>query len=737
MDAPMTPSKGPITLDPPAEGQSLIFRAMTANEELGRLFRYDLELLSQEPNLKATDLLGQPMTVHLEVRGGDIRHFNGYVTEFSLAGSAGNYALYHLTLRPWLWFLSRTANCRIFQGKSIPDILKLIFRDHGMTDFEEALAGTYAARDFVVQYRETDFNFVSRLMEQEGIYYFFKHDDGKHTMVLADSYSAHDPAPGCDSLPYFPPDEHRDDAIDYVDRWETSHQVQTGAYALTDFDFHRPHASLLTKLSVPNEHPKADFEVFDYPGDYALTNNGQDYVRIRLEEINTDFARADGETNARGLLVGSLLTLTEHPVEEQNREYLVVSGRHRMRTHDPESGHELPDEEVYRCAFRVIESSRPYRPARITRKPVVHGPQTAIVVGKSGEEIWTDDFGRVKVKFHWDRFAKGDETSSCWIRVAQVWAGGGWGGIHIPRIGQEVIIEFLEGDPDCPIITGRVYNADNMPPYALPGNQTQSGLKSHSTKGGSASNFNELKFEDKKGSEQVHFQAEKDLETLVKNNESHTVGAARTISVGATENHTVTSDRTKTVNANETTTIAINRTETVGADETITIGVNRTETVGAAESITIGATRTTTIAAMDTLAVGGAQNIAVGGLRDVNVGGAESIIVGAARSVVVGAVHSTTVGGNRTSAIGGNETVQVAGNRANKVGGDDALSAGKKIGIGAGQEIVISSGSATVTLKKSGEILIKGKDITVEGSGKITIKAGPEVIIKGGKVGIN
>jgi len=730
-------SKGPITLDPPEKGKSLIFRSMSAHEEMGRLFHYRLVLLSQDPNLKAGDLLGHPMTVHIELRSGELRHFNGYITELSLAGSSGTYALYHITLRPWLWLLTRTTNCRIFQHKSVPDIIKQVFRDHGLTDFEESLTCSYPARDYVVQYRESDFNFVSRLMEQEGIYYFFKHDASKHMLVLADSYSAHNTEPGYESIPYYPPDEHRDNSIDYVDRWETRHEVEPGAYVLNDYDFQRPQASLLAKLSVPNDHPKADFEIFDYPGTHALTNNGQDYVRIRLEELNVDYARAEGHTNARGLGIGGLFKLTDHPVEEQNKEYLVLSGRHELKTHDPESGLELGEDEVYTFGFSVMESSRPFRPARVTRKPIVHGPQTAVVVGKGGEEIWTDNYGRVKVKFHWDRFSKGDETSSCWVRVSQAWAGSGWGGIHIPRIGQEVIIDFLEGDPDQPIITGRVYNADNMPPYSLPANQTQSGLKSHSTKGGGADNFNQLRFEDKKGSEEVNFQAEKDLNTNVKNNESHTVGAARTISVGATEDHTVTKDRTKTLKANEKVNVTLDRTETVGKNETITIGINRTETVGAAVSVTIGATREVKIAATDTLMVGAAQNIAVGGLRDVNVGGAESIAVGAARSVAVVGSHTTTVGGSRSSTVAKDEKVTIGGGRTQTVGKSDSLKISNKLVIDAGDEITIKTGDAMIVMKKNGDITIKGKNLKLDGSGKVNVKASSDVAIKGSKVGNN
>jgi type VI secretion system secreted protein VgrG len=716
-------------MDAPGGAESLQFRALSARDELGRLFTYELDLISDDPALKATDLLGQTMTVHLEQRDGEVRHFNGYITDFALVGSAGSFALYTATLRPWLWLLTRTANCRIFQHLSVPDIVRQIFRDHGLTDFEERLSGTYPKNDFTVQYRETDFNFVSRLLEREGIYYYFKHASAKHTLVLADSYSAHDAGPGCETLPYFPPDIQRDARMEFVDSWQTSHHLEPGVYTLSDFDFQRPGANLQAKLSAPNAHAQADFEIFDYPGAYTQVRAGEDYAKIRLEERHVDFAGARGRTNARALAVGNFFTLTEHPVEDQNREYLIVSAHHEVRTHDARSGAELPEEEVHRCQFSVIESARPFRPARLSKAPIVHGPQTAIVVGKGGEDIWTDDHGRVKVKFHWDRFASGDENSSCWVRVSQAWAGSGWGGIHIPRIGQEVIIDFLEGDPDRPIITGRVYNGDNRPPFALPANQTQSGIKSHSTKGGGQNNFNAIRFEDKKGSEQVYLQAEKDLDSLVKNDETRDVGHDRATTIGHDETHTVRHDRTKTIANNETVSVGVNRTETVGSNETITIGASRTEMVGAAETITIGAARSTTVATVDSLTVGGAQSVMVGGVRQVAVGGAENTTIGGIRAVEVGGMQKVIVAGN--------DSVSVGGKRSQSVGKDDALSVGKNLAVKAGDQIVFAAGDAAVTLKKDGSIVVKGKNITIQGGGKINVKGSSDIIIKGSKIGMN
>ena len=424
------------------------------------------------------------------------RYFNGFVSRFSQEGTFDDFNAYSVTVHPWLWFLTRTADCRIFQEKKVPDIIKEVFREHGFTDFEETLSGSYRIWEYCVQYRETDFNFVSRLMEQEGIYYYFKHEINKHILVISDSVSSHEAYPGYEKLPYFPPDEHLRRERDHIYDWNISQEVQPGVYALNDFDFTRPKANLEVKASVKREHARATMEIYDYPGEYPDTGDGENYVRARIEELQAEHEQVHGQANARGLAVGSLFELTDYPREDQNREYLIVSATHQVESDAYSSGSGSGAEEVYSCSFTALHSKQPYRPARTTPKPMVQGPQTAIVVGPSGEEIYTDKYGRVKVSFHWDRNSKSDENSSCWVRVAQVWAGTKWGGIQIPRIGQEVIIEFLEGDPDRPIITGRVYNNDNMPPNDLPASATQSGIKSRSSKGGNADKFNEIRFDD-------------------------------------------------------------------------------------------------------------------------------------------------------------------------------------------------------------------------------------------------
>jgi type VI secretion system secreted protein VgrG len=372
--------------------------------------------------------------------------------------------------------------------------------------------------------------------------------------------------------------------------------------------------------------------------------------------------------------------LTDYPRQDQNREYLVIATNHQLASDSYTSGGSGADEDIYACDFTAIDAKRPYRAPRLTPKPVVPGPQTAIVVGKSGEEIWTDKYGRVKVQFHWDRDGKMDENSSCWVRVSQLWAGKSWGAMAIPRIGHEVIVEFLEGDPDQPIITGRVYNGDNMPPYGLPGDATRTTIKSNSSKGGGG--FNELRFEDKSGSEEVYVQAEKDMNTEIKNDETRHVGH----------------DRSKTIDNDETVTVGHDRTETVGNDETITIGKNRTETVAVNEMIAVGVSRER--------AVGAHETIGIGGNRTKSIGNDESV----------------SIGSNHTVSIGSNQTVDIGENDDLDVGQDRSVTVGKELTVDAGDQILIKTGAASILMKKNGDITIKGKLITIKGSGNIVIK---------------
>ncbi|MCW7541340.1 type VI secretion system tip protein VgrG [Aquabacterium sp. A7-Y] len=521
----------------------LLFRSMNASEELGRLFELRIELLSERDDIDPDDLLGKKVTVRLELPAGVRRCFNGYVTRFGLSGHVGRYHRYRLTARPWLWLLTRNSDCRIFQNQSVPDILQEIFDKYPSAAVENRLTGSYRPKDYCVQYRETDFNFVSRLMEQEGIYYFFEHQEGRHTLVLADGPGAHQPFDGYHSIPFIPPGRRSRLDQDHVDEWSVSREIQPGAFVLDDFDFEKPSADLRASTRRQRRHAEAGGEFYDYPGDYRDADDGEHYARVRLEELQARHEGIEGAGNARGIAVGSVFRLTGQARGSQQREYLVTRTALELGTNEHES-RETPEPGAgLRCSFGVLDSRESFRPQRLTPRPVVQGPQTAIVVGPSDDEIHTDAYGRVKVQFHWDRRGGSDENSSCWVRVSHPWAGKNFGMIAIPRIGQEVIVDFLEGDPDCPVVTGRVYNKEHMPPWTLNEHKTRSGIVTRSSEGGSSSTANELRFEDKKGEEEIFVHAERQLRTEVEAAELRDVGADRTTAIHGNDRLTVDKSR--------------------------------------------------------------------------------------------------------------------------------------------------------------------------------------------------
>jgi type VI secretion system secreted protein VgrG len=533
-------------------GETAGLLRLGGREGLSQPFRYEVDFLSTNPAIDFSKLLGNTMSVELELPDQGTRYFHGYVTELRLVGASGRYARYRAVLRPWLWLLTRSANCRVFTDKfKVANLVMDLFRERGFTDFENRLSDrSYRQWDYRVQYRESDFNFVSRLLEQEGIYYYFKHFANKHVLVLADDHGSHDTVPGFEQIPYYPPTDHEIRDRDHFNSWSMAQHISTGGYIADDFNFEMPKpGNLRVPLSNPDDYAFADYAVYDYPVEYDAHTDGERYARIRLEEHQAEHELFEGNGNVRALGAGALFTLEGFPREDQNREYLVVSSWYEVVGDRYESVSQMPPL-GFHSGVTVIDSKRPFRPQPVTRKPKIEGPQTAIVVGEGDAEITTDPYGRVKVQFHWDRVHERNEKSSCWVRVAQLWAGSQFGAMHIPRVGQEVIVDFLEGDPDRPIIIGRVYNADNMPPYALPANKTQSGIKSRSTKGGQPNNFNELRFEDKNGQEELHMQAEKDMSTLVKHDRSASIGANDSTSVGGDRSVQVTGNLSVTVDGN-------------------------------------------------------------------------------------------------------------------------------------------------------------------------------------------
>ena len=717
-----------MEIDTPLGADTLLFHGLHAREELGRVSEFQVDLLSQKGDIALDDILGKNVNIRVMTAKNQTRYFNGYVTRFAQRGKLGRYHRYLAVVRPWLWFLSRTADCRIFQNKTVPDILKAVFGDHGAAEFALELSQTYEPWTYCVQYRETDFNFVSRLMEHEGIYYYVRHTDGHNTLVLVDSGSAHSPCPTAETVPFLAPERMVRPDVEHISRWEFGREVQPGVFVHDDYDLERPSVELKTNKSSPRGYSPSDYEIYDYPGHYLQKADGEQYAGVRIDEFGSQFETAQAATNAKGIAAGSLFTLEKYSRADQDGEYLILAGTYDLEFSEYEA---MPKGAGtgYRCSFVAMSSQQQFRPRRATPKPFVQGPQTAMVVGPAGDEIYTDKFGRVKVQFHWDRYGKKDQNSSCWIRVSHPWAGKAWGSVSTPRIGQEVIVDFLEGDPDQPIITGRVYNAEQMPPYDLPANKTQSGMKSRSSMGGGPANFNEIRFEDKKGSEQLFIHAEKNQDIEVENDETHWVGHDRQKKVDHDEATTIGHDRTENVGNDESITIANNRTENVGKNESITIAENRTESVGKNESITIGESRTES--------VGKDETIAIGGNRTETVDKDESITISANRKESVGGNETISIGGNRAEDVAKKETLSVGEDRTHSIGKNDQLSVGKKLVIDAGDQITIQTGSASITMKKDGTITIKGKDITINGSGKINVKASSDVVLKGSKVGIN
>ncbi|WP_027908496.1 type VI secretion system Vgr family protein [Pseudomonas sp. URMO17WK12:I4] len=724
----------------PLGENALVMERLAGNESLGRLFHYELSLASENSSLKLNALLGKPMGLAVQLADGSDRYFHGIVARCSQTAHRGQFASYQVTLKPWLWLLSRTSDCRIFQSKTVPDIVKQVFRDLGFSDFEDALTRSYREWDYCVQYRETSFDFVSRLMEQEGIYYYFRHEQERHVLVLCDAYGAHSTAPGYGRVPFYPLDDQMRER-DHIHDWHLAHEVQPGSLALNDYDFQRPSARLEVRSSIAREHANADYPLYDYPGEYVQSKDGEQYARNRIEAIQAQYEQIRLKGNARGLGSGHLFSLTDYPRDDQNREYLIVDAEYTITQDLYESGRGS-DSFQFDSSLTCIDASQVFRPLPLTVQPIVQGPQTAMVVGPKGEEIWTDQYGRVKVHFYWDRHDQSNENSSCWIRVSQNWAGKNWGSIQIPRIGQEVIVSFLEGDPDRPIITGRVYNAEQTVPYDLPANATQSGTKSRSSKGGTPANFNEIRMEDKKGEEQLFIHAEKNQDIEVENDETHWVGHDRTKTIDNDETVHVKHDRTETVDNNETITIGVDRSEKVGNNESITIGVNRTENVGSNESISIGANRTESVGSDETISiganrtesVGSNETISIGANRTESVGNNERTTIGADRTALITANEYVLVGADQANMVGGNESHYVRGERNSRVLKDDNLHVGKNFVLKAGDSITLQTGAASITMKKDGTIVIRGKNISIDGSGAINAKAAKNIVMKGQKI---
>jgi len=586
----------------------LLLNRLTATEEISALFSFEVELMhdeGEERSFEATaidpkSLLGQEVSVDINQRDGTKRTLSGIVNHFSQGHRDIRFSYYHATIVPNVWILTQINQSRIFQHKTVPDILKEVFADF-VVSYE--LQGIYKPRNYCVQYRETDFDFASRLMEEEGIYYFFEHEGGKNKLIVADTPQSHPDCPSKNEIPFALKVDEEMDHVTSITKWQNDHRLQSGKVTFWDFNFQVPSNKLdSTQPSLFKVADNDKMEIYDFPAGYArkfddiargggersdVQNVFEDKTKkaeIAMQSLDTQYRVITGTSDCSSMSAGHRFKLFNHPQTAQNAQYIITSITHEVEqnpTYKTSDEIENPYTNSFTCVAHGA-GNPPYRPVRKTPKPIMRGSQTAFVVGPAGEEIYTDKFGRVKVQFHWDREGQTDADSSCWVRVAQAWAGNRWGMMFIPRIGMEVIVEFLEGDPDQPIIRGCVYNPGAMPPYTLPDEKTKMAIKSDSSKGGKG--FNELRFEDKKGSEQVFIHAENSMDVRVKGDCRESIGGDRHLVVKG------------------------NRREKIDADTHLIIGGDQFEKVAGTHHLTIGAEQRTSI--------GGNHNLTITGTSD-------------------------------------------------------------------------------------------------------------------------
>ena len=630
-----------LNLSTPLDADFLLLRRMTISEGLSKLFRVRLEMLHEEDQAGYTPtavdpqkLIGQAMSVEILQNDGTKRYAHGICIEFIQGNRDTRYTAYHAELVPHVWLLTQRAQSRIFQNVSVPDILKKVLQGLEVT-YE--LQGTFEPRNYCVQYRETDWDFVSRLMEEEGIYYYFEHTQTNHTLIIANTPQSHRDCPTKSEIPIIDISQlGKEEWQGVVRDWGISSSLRTGKYTLWDHNFQLPDKKFddteNTRVTIGGNDK---LEVYDYPGGYAKRFDGIDSgggeqaselqkiftdrqrtTKIRQEEMDAGVKGIVGMSDCCSMTAGYRFTLSKHPNNEYNKPFVLVA----LEIEAVQSPGYASDEVIadpYHAGFTCIpygEGQPPYRPPRLTPKPVVHGSQTAIVVGPSGEEIFTDKYGRVKVQFHWDREGKYNGSSSCWVRVAQTWAGKKWGAMFIPRIGMEVIVDFLEGDADQPIIVGCVYNAETMPPYTLPDEKTKSTIKTDSSKGGGG--FNELRFEDKKGSEQVFIHAEKNQDIRVKNDCMELIKHDRHLIIENEQFELVKKDKHLQVKGDHNEKIDGTFSLKVGVDQQNKVGNNYAVDAGMAVHIKAGMTAVIEAGTSLTLKCGGSSiNINPGGIQ--------------------------------------------------------------------------------------------------------------------------
>lgn len=647
--------------------------------------------------------------VNPEGIGNPDRYFHGIVRKFRHSGMNGPFHIYEAQLVPSLWLLSLKQNCRIFQDMQLQDIIVKILEESGITSdlYEFRLEHQDIFNKFNLQYNETDLHFIYRLLEKEGIFYFFEHYKDRHVLVFCDTNAYYQDIVGDTSVPFnsggmVSANKISISSFDYSDRMKSS------VHTHTNYNFKTPSADLKTEFKSEYNNPDEEFEIYSYPGSHGETKRGDHLAQVRLESMATLKEKGRGQSNCTRLTAGATFTLSDHNIEKFNQEYFLFGIAHEgqqptaLKEQAPENA--IPK---YSNTFTVIPSSVTYRPELRHPKPMVPGLLSAIVTGPKGEEIWPDEYGRVNVQFHFDREGQMNEQSSCWLRTIQFWNGTTWGSQFIPRVGDEVLVSFVNGDMDYPIITGSVVNAAKQANYALPANKTQSGIRTRSTPGGTDANFNELRFEDQIGKEEVYLQGEKDWNILIKNDKGQRIGHDETLHVG--------NDRTKLVTMNQSETIGVNKTIQVGVNHTEAIGVNETRTIGGCKTETIGINFMETVGAAKELSIGGLYQVSVGGVLNETVACAKTEEVGLAKAVFVGTTLVEDVIGDRTSNIGANLTETVVGKHLVKADEEFVMDANAKIIFKSGSSTITIDGSS-ITMKATRMNIVKPEGIATSGA---------------------
>jgi type VI secretion system secreted protein VgrG len=697
-------------------------------EGLSQLYHFEIAVRSEEP-ITFEDFIGKGASLTMQIGLEDpARTIHGIVTRIEQADTTEGWAGYRLTLVPKLFRLVHRADSRIFQAMTAPQVIQKVIAAAGFAsgdDFALELRGTYAVREYCVQYRESDWDFICRLMEDEGIAFLFEQGATRAKLVLIDGVASYRDVPGEGKLRWRPPQgalgtvEH----TDHLTRFSFSRELRPNKVTLRDYDFARPELSLeATKEGTTD----TALEIYDYPGAYVEPAVGTTRAALRLEELHALSAVGEGDSSSVELAAGSVFALWDHPRESFNARYLLTRIEHRgfVPSAFNAGDFDAKDEEVlqqppYRSHFEVIKAEVLFRPSRVTPKPAIHGAQTAVVVGPVGEKIHTDEHGRIKVQFFWDRLGKKDDKSSCWMRVSQIWAGPAWGAVFLPRIGHEVVITFLEGDPDRPLVVGSVYHGSNVPPYALPANKSRSTIKSDTVD--ASGGYNELRFEDAPGSEEVYFHAQKDSTIVVENDKNQSVKHDETLDVTNDRTKAIHHDQKERVDHDDTQEVGHDRSVKIENDSTLEVLGNRTDKVHKDDTETVLGKQTLAVTGDRTLTVGGAQSATIDGTRTLTVKGDATHAYQAALAVTVGAAFSQTIDAGATIAV--TEALETTAKSSK-------LDVETTHVLSAGDSVKIECGSSIVTIKSDGTIEIQGKSLSVTCNGGDVKVSGVNVEVK-------